>query len=111
MLRPSGSWLRTAGQRVTYATVDPLIGNTASKAAGPGAGYTGLALASSSHGDELFAANSGQGKVDAFDSTFKQVKTAPWEFRDPAAAARLQALQHAGAERRHLRDLRQGRPE
>ena len=64
-------------------TVDPLIGNTESKAAVPGASYTGLALASSSHGDELFAANFGQGKVDVFDSTFKQVKTAPWQFRDP----------------------------
>jgi uncharacterized protein (TIGR03118 family) len=63
-------------------TVDPLIGNTESKAAVPGASYTGLALASSSHGDELFAANFGQGKVDVFDSTFKQVKTAPWQFRD-----------------------------
>jgi len=63
--------------------VDPLIGNTESKAAVPGASYTGLALASSSHGDELFAANFGQGKVDVFDSTFKQVRTAPWQFRDP----------------------------
>jgi uncharacterized protein (TIGR03118 family) len=64
-------------------TVDPLIGNTESKAAVPGASYTGLALASSSHGDELFAANFGQGKVDVFDSTFKQVKTTSWQFRDP----------------------------
>jgi uncharacterized protein (TIGR03118 family) len=64
-------------------TVDPLIGNTENKASVPGASYTGLALASTSHGDELFAANFGQGKVDVFDSTFKQVKTAPWQFRDP----------------------------
>jgi uncharacterized protein (TIGR03118 family) len=63
-------------------TVDPLIGNTENKASVPGASYTGLALASTSHGDELFAANFGQGKVDVFDSTFKQVKTAPWQFRD-----------------------------
>ena len=91
--------------------VDPLIGNTENKATVPGASYTGLALAASSHGDELFAANFGQGKVDVFDSTFKQVKTAPWQFRDSRAAARLQALQHAGAERQRLRDLRQGRPE
>jgi uncharacterized protein (TIGR03118 family) len=54
-------------------TVDPLIGNTENKASVPGASYTGL---------ELFAANFGQGKVDVFDSTFKQVKTAPWQFRD-----------------------------
>jgi uncharacterized protein (TIGR03118 family) len=64
-------------------TVDPLIGSTENKASVPGASYTGLALASTSHGDELFAANFGQGKVDVFDSTFKQVKTAPWQFRDP----------------------------
>jgi uncharacterized protein (TIGR03118 family) len=62
--------------------VDPLIGNTENKASVPGASYTGLALASTSHGDELFAANFGQGKVDVFDSTFKQVETAPWQFRD-----------------------------
>ena len=64
-------------------TVDPLIGNTENKATVPGASYTGLALASTSHGDELFAANFGQGKVDVFDSTFKQVKTASWQFSDP----------------------------
>jgi uncharacterized protein (TIGR03118 family) len=63
-------------------TVDPLIGNTESKATVPGASYTGLAEASTSNGDELFAANFGQGKVDVFDSTFTQVKTAPWQFRD-----------------------------
>src|SRR6201997_3410758 len=63
-------------------TVDPLIGNTESKAAVPGASYTGLALASSSHGDELFAANFGQGKVDVFDSAFNQVTTAPWQVTD-----------------------------
>ena len=63
--------------------VDPLIGNTENKAAVPGASYTGLALASTSNGDELFAANFGQGKVDVFDSTFKQVTTASWQFRDP----------------------------
>jgi uncharacterized protein (TIGR03118 family) len=63
-------------------TVDPLIGSTESKATVPGASYTGLALASTSNGDELFAANFGQGKVDVFNSTFQQVKTAPWQFRD-----------------------------
>ena len=63
-------------------TVDLLIGNTESKATVPGASYTGLAEASTSNGDELFAANFGQGKVDVFDSTFTQVKTAPWQFRD-----------------------------
>jgi uncharacterized protein (TIGR03118 family) len=63
-------------------TIDPLIGNTENKATVPGASYTGLALASTTHGDELFAANFGQGRVDVFDSAFKQVTTAPWQFRD-----------------------------
>jgi uncharacterized protein (TIGR03118 family) len=63
--------------------VDPLIGNTENKATVPGASYTGLALASTSNGDELFAANFGQGRIDVFDSTFKQVRTASWQFRDP----------------------------
>src|ERR1700734_3566528 len=67
-------------------TVDPLIGNTENKVGVPGASYTGLALASTSHGDELFAANFGQGKVDVFDSTFKQVATARWQFRDRRVA-------------------------
>ena len=63
-------------------TIDPLIGSTENKATVPGASYTGLALASTTHGDELFAANFGQGRVDVFDSAFKQVTTAPWQFRD-----------------------------
>jgi len=63
--------------------VDPLIGNTEDKATVPGAGYTGLAIASTSHGDQLFAANFAQGRVDVFDSAFHQVKTARWQFRDP----------------------------
>jgi uncharacterized protein (TIGR03118 family) len=63
--------------------VDPLIGNTEDKAAVPGAGYTGLALASTRHGDRLFAANFAQGRVDVFDSAFGRVKTARWQFRDP----------------------------
>jgi uncharacterized protein (TIGR03118 family) len=63
--------------------VDPLIGNTEDKAAVAGAGYTGLAIASTRHGDRLFAANFAQGRVDVFDSAFGQVKTARWQFRDP----------------------------
>jgi uncharacterized protein (TIGR03118 family) len=64
-------------------TIDPLMGDTENKATVPGASYTGLALASTTHGDELFAANFGQGRVDVFDSAFKQVTTAPRQFRDP----------------------------
>jgi uncharacterized protein (TIGR03118 family) len=63
--------------------VDPLIGNTEDKAAVAGAGYTGLAIASTRQGDRLFAANFAQGRVDVFDSAFGQVKTARWQFRDP----------------------------
>ena len=58
-------------------TIDPLIGNTENKATVPGASYTGLALASTTYGDELFAANFGQGRVDVFDSAFKQVTRLP----------------------------------
>jgi uncharacterized protein (TIGR03118 family) len=62
--------------------VDPLIGNTEDKVTVPGAGYTGLAIASTTHGDQLFAANFAQGRVDVFDSAFHQVKTSSWQFRD-----------------------------
>jgi uncharacterized protein (TIGR03118 family) len=63
--------------------VDPLIGKAEDKVTVPGAGYTGLAIASTSQGDELFAANFAQGRVDVFNSAFHQVKTASWQFRDP----------------------------
>ena len=62
--------------------VDPLIGSTEDKATVPGAGYTGLAIASTKLGDRLFAANFAQGKVDVFDSSFNLVKLARWQFRD-----------------------------
>jgi uncharacterized protein (TIGR03118 family) len=63
--------------------VDPLIGTTENKVTVPGAGYTGLAVASTPHGGRLFAANFAQGRVDVFDSAFKPVRTAPGQFRDP----------------------------
>jgi len=59
--------------------VDPLIGNTESKATVPGASYTGLALAN----NRLFAANFATGRINVFDSAFHQVKLAAWQFRDP----------------------------
>jgi uncharacterized protein (TIGR03118 family) len=62
--------------------VDPLIGNTEDKVTVPGAGYTGLAIASTKRGDRLFAANFAQGRVDVFNSAFQQVKLARWQFRD-----------------------------
>ena len=63
--------------------VDQLIGNAEDKATVAGAAYTGLAIASTSHGDRLFAANFAQGRVDVFDSAFRPVRIAKWQFRDP----------------------------
>ena len=63
--------------------VDPPIGIAENKATVAGAAYTGLAIASTSHGDRLVAANFAQGRVDVFDSSFHQVKTTPRQFRDP----------------------------
>jgi uncharacterized protein (TIGR03118 family) len=63
--------------------VDPLIGSTEDKATVRGASYTGLAIASTSRGDRLFAANFAQGRIDVFNSSFHQVRTARWQFRDP----------------------------
>ncbi len=65
-------------------TIDPLMGDTEDKATVPGASYTGLALASTAHGDELFAANFGQGRIDVFDSAFMQVATAPLAVQGPS---------------------------
>jgi uncharacterized protein (TIGR03118 family) len=62
--------------------VDPRIGNTEDKVTVPGAGYTGLAIATTKQGDRLFAADFTKGTVDVFDSAFHQVKTDPWQFRD-----------------------------
>jgi uncharacterized protein (TIGR03118 family) len=62
--------------------VNPLIGNADDVATVTGAGYTGLAVASTGSGDRLFAANFVQGTVDVFDSAFHQVKLAAWQFRD-----------------------------
>jgi uncharacterized protein (TIGR03118 family) len=61
---------------------DPLLGNAEIKASVPGAAYTGLALATSSYGQRLYAANFGQGRVDAFDSSFNRVTLPSWAFRD-----------------------------
>jgi uncharacterized protein (TIGR03118 family) len=63
--------------------VDPLIGDTEDKVTVAGAGYTGLAIAGTGRGERLFAANFVQGTVDVFDSAFKQVKLASWQFADP----------------------------
>jgi uncharacterized protein (TIGR03118 family) len=68
-------------------TVDPLIGNAQDKVTVAGAAYTGLAIASTPGGDELFAANFAGGEVDVFNSSFQQVALAPWQFTDPRLPA------------------------
>ena len=56
--------------------VDALIGPAENKATVPGAGYTGLAIASTRRGDRLLAANFAQGRIDVFNSGFGKVRTA-----------------------------------
>lgn len=64
--------------------VDPNIGAAEIEASVPGAAYTGLALATShSKGDQLYAANIGQDRVDVFDSNFQLVTEPSWAFHDP----------------------------
>ncbi|GAA1567089.1 TIGR03118 family protein [Kribbella sancticallisti] len=60
----------------------PLIGAAQIKATVPGAVYTGLAIATASTGDQLYAANFAQGRIDVFDSTFAKVAQPWWAFRD-----------------------------
>jgi uncharacterized protein (TIGR03118 family) len=67
--------------------VDPLIGDAEDRATVPGAAYTGLALAGTGHGERLFAADFAKGTVDVFDSAFRQVKLAAWQFSDPRLPA------------------------
>jgi uncharacterized protein (TIGR03118 family) len=62
--------------------VDPTMGAAEVKATVPGAVYTGLTMATATTGDQLYAANFGQGKIDIFDSSFKPVTTPSWAFRD-----------------------------
>jgi uncharacterized protein (TIGR03118 family) len=62
--------------------VSPNQGNATTKATVTGASYTGLAIATATAGDELYAANFGQGRIDVFDSTFARVRTSPFAFRD-----------------------------
>ncbi|TCM46106.1 TIGR03118 family protein [Kribbella sp. VKM Ac-2568] len=62
--------------------VSPLIGAAEIKATVPGASYTGLAFATAKHGDQLYAANFAQGRIDVFNSTFQKVAQPRWAFRD-----------------------------
>jgi uncharacterized protein (TIGR03118 family) len=62
--------------------IDPNLGNAETRATVAGAAYTGLTLATAKSGDQLYAANFGQSRIDVFNSTFQQVKTPSWAFRD-----------------------------
>jgi uncharacterized protein (TIGR03118 family) len=62
--------------------VTPLIGAAQIKATTPGAAYTGLAIATGTSGDQLYAANFAQGRIDVFDNAFKPVKQPWWAFKD-----------------------------
>lgn len=62
--------------------LDPSLGDAQTRATVPGAVYTGLTLATSGNGDQLYAANFGQNRIDVFDSTFNRVNTPFWAFRD-----------------------------
>jgi uncharacterized protein (TIGR03118 family) len=62
--------------------VDPAEGALETKATVAGASYTGLAIATATAGDQLYAANFGQGRIDVFSSTFAPVKTSFFAFRD-----------------------------
>jgi len=73
----------TGGSIDAWDEGDGLTGSVEVKATVPNAGYTGLAIASTADGDELFAADFRTGRVDVFDSEFHQVTLAPWQFRDP----------------------------
>jgi uncharacterized protein (TIGR03118 family) len=71
------------GNIVAWAPgVDPNIGAAEIKANVPGASYTGLALATGSSGDQLYAANFAQGEVDVFNASFQQVSEPSLAFRD-----------------------------
>jgi uncharacterized protein (TIGR03118 family) len=62
--------------------VSPLIGAAQITATTPGAVYTGLAIATASKGDQLYAANFAQGRIDIFDNAFQPVKQPRWAFKD-----------------------------
>jgi uncharacterized protein (TIGR03118 family) len=71
------------GQIAAWSPVaGPLKGAAQITRTVPGAVYTGLALATTKHGDRLYAANFGQGRIDVFDSSFTKVDLAADRFRD-----------------------------
>ncbi|MDX6263075.1 MAG: hypothetical protein QOH84_4763 [Kribbellaceae bacterium] len=60
----------------------PAIGDAQIKATTPGAVYTGLAIATATKGDQLYAADFAQGKIDVFDNAFAPVAQSAWAFKD-----------------------------
>jgi uncharacterized protein (TIGR03118 family) len=60
----------------------PAIGDAQIKATTPGAVYTGLAIATATKGDQLYAADFAQGKIDVFDNAFVAVPQPAWAFKD-----------------------------
>jgi uncharacterized protein (TIGR03118 family) len=62
--------------------LDPNMGNAQTRATVAGAAYTGLAMATAPSGDQLYAANFAQNRIDVFDSTFQRVPTSFRSFRD-----------------------------
>lgn len=71
------------GRIEAWDSADGATGTADTMATVAGAGYTGLAVGPTRHGDELFAANFATGTVDVFDSDFQQVTLQPWQFHDP----------------------------
>ncbi|NRQ35340.1 TIGR03118 family protein [Nonomuraea sp. NN258] len=53
-----------------------------------GADYKGLALVSTDDGDFLLAADFARGRIHAFNSDFRRMSLARWQFRDPGVPAR-----------------------
>jgi uncharacterized protein (TIGR03118 family) len=60
----------------------PDLGAAQIKATVEGAVYTGLAIAPSNTGDHLYAANSGQNRIDVFNDQFERVTTPAEAFKD-----------------------------
>ena len=61
---------------------DPLLGTLRTEDSVAGASYTGLAIATATAGDQLYAANFGQGRIDVFNSMFAPVQEPFTAFRD-----------------------------
>ena len=84
---------------VTATTAEVAVPNT------DDAVYKGLAIASTSGGDRLYATDFHNGRVDVFDGSFTNVTT-PGSFTDPRPPERLRAVRDSERrweDRRHVR--------